>query len=125
MNREYKPLNMFVKQTDELKELIKKYPDYPIVVLVGDEVAADDSFRWWYAPCLEFKISEILDCEQDVDVMKVYDDRDDFEEDLINLLSEIEEYENLSDEDFKKVVEAELQKYEKYWKSVIAIYADV
>lgn len=125
MNREYKSLNMFVKQTDELKELIKKYPDYPIVVLVGDEVVDYDSYRWWCAPSLDFKIAEILDCEQDVDVMKVYSDRNDFEEDLINLLSEIEEYENLSDEDFKKVVETELQKYEKYWKSVIAIYADV
>lgn len=125
MNREYKPLNMFVKQTDELKELIKKYPDYPIVVLVGNEVVADDGYRWWYAPDLEFKIAEILDCEQDVDETKVYADRDEFEEDLINLLALIEEYENLSDEEFKKIVKAELQKYEKYWKPVIAIYADV
>ncbi len=125
MNREYKPLNMFLKQTDELKELIKKYPDYPIVVLVGNEVAADDDYRWWYAPELEFKIAEILDCEQDVDEMKVYADRDEFEEDLNNLLSLMEEYENLSDEEFEKIVKAELQKYEKYWKPVIAIYADV
>ena len=125
MNREYKPLNMFVKQTDELKELIKKYPDYPIVVLVGNEVVPDYGFRWWYAPDLEFKIAEILDCKQDVDEMKVYTDRDEFEEDLINLLSLIEEYENLSNEEFKKIVKAELQKYEKYWKTVIAIYADV
>ncbi len=26
----YKPLNMFASQTDELKRLIEKYPDYPI-----------------------------------------------------------------------------------------------
>ena len=31
---EYKPLNMFLKQTDELKKLIAEYPDYPIVVLL-------------------------------------------------------------------------------------------
>ena len=32
---EYKPLNMFLKQTDDLKKLIAEYPDYPIVVLCG------------------------------------------------------------------------------------------
>ena len=125
MGKEYKPLNMFIKQTEELKELIKEHPDYPIVVLVGSEVAADDDYRWWYAPELKFKIAEILDCDQDVDDTRVYSDRDNFEEDVENKLSDLEENQNLSDEEFKKLVEAELQKYEKYWRPVIAIYADV
>lgn len=42
---EYKPLNMFTKQTEELKVLIQEHPDYPIVVLVGSEVVADDDYR--------------------------------------------------------------------------------
>lgn len=42
----YKPLNMFLKQTDELKELITKYPDYPIVVIVDSEVVADSDYGW-------------------------------------------------------------------------------
>ena len=121
---EYKPLNMFTKQTEELKALIQEHPDYPIVVLVGSEVVADDDYRWWYAPELKYKITEILDCEQDVDEMKVYSDRDDFKEDIENMLADDVD-ENISDEEFDKLVEAELQKYEKYWKPVIAIYADV
>ena len=72
----YKPLDMFVKQTDDLKELITQYPDYPIVVMVANEVVGDDVFGWWYAPCLSFSIGEILDCEQDINDEKTYIDRD-------------------------------------------------
>lgn len=120
----YKPLNMFLKQTDELKELIAKYPDYPIVVLVDSEVVADD-YGWWYAPEIRFGIGEILDCEQDIDEEKTYVDRDEFEDDLRDKLSWDEIYDKLSDEEFDKVVEEELNKYEPYWKKVIKIYATI
>ena len=94
----YKPLNMFLKQTDELKELIAKYPDYPIVVIVDSEVVADYDYGWWYAPEIRFGIGEILDCEQDVDDEKTYIDRDELEEDMYNKYEDDEEYEE-EDED--------------------------
>ena len=123
---EYKPLNMFAKQTEELKALIQEHPDYPIVVLVGSEVVADDDYRWWYAPELKYGITEILDCEQDVDEMKVYSDRDQFKEDIGYIIeNNLDPNKEYTDEEFDKLVEAEFQKYEKYWKPVIAIYADV
>ena len=121
----YKPLNMFYKQTDELKKLIAKYPDYPIVVMVANEVVADDYYGWWYAPCLSFNIGEILDCEQDINDEKVYIDRDEFEEDLRDIMCDMEEYENVSDEIFDRIVTKELKKFEPYWKKVIQIKADV
>ena len=120
----YKPLNMFTKQTDELKELIAKYPNYPIVVLVGSEVVSDD-YGWWYAPEIRFGIGEILDCEQDVNEEKVYVDRDEFEEDLADILSDNEDYAEITDEEFDAIVKTELLKYEPYWRKVIQIYADV
>ena len=121
----YKPLNMFLKQTDELKELIAKYPDYPIVVIVDSEVVADYDYSWWYAPEIRFDIGEILDCEQDIDDEKTYIDRDELEEDLRDNLSWDEIYDKLSDEEFDKVVEKKLNEYEPYWKKVIKIYASV
>lgn len=124
MLKQFKPLNMFTKQTDELKELIAKYPDYPIVVLVDSEVVADD-YGWWYAPEIKFGIGEILDCEQDINDEKVYVDRDEFEEDLIDILSDNEDYAEITDEEFDTVVKTELLKYEPYWKKVIQIRADV
>lgn len=121
----YRPLDMFVKQTNDLKELITEYPDYPIVVIVDSEVVADDDYGWWYAPEIRFGIGEILDCEQDVDEEKTYVDRDEFEDDLRDNLSWDEIYDKLSDEEFDKVIEKKLNEYEPYWKKVIQIRASV
>ena len=121
----YRPLNMFMKQTDELKKLIAEHPDYPIVVMVANEVVADDFYGWWYAPSLSFSIGEILDCEQEVNDEKVYTDRDDFEEDLADILGDSGDYDETTDEEFDKIVQEELKKYEPYWKRVIQIRADV
>ena len=90
-----RPLDMFLKQTDELKELIAKYPDYPIVVIVDSEVVADYDYGWWYAPEIRFGIGEILDCEQDVDDEKTYIDRDELEEDIEEMLSYDNRYEKI------------------------------
>lgn len=121
----YKPLNMFTKQTDELKQMIAEHPNYPIVVLCNLEVCGDDSYNWWYAPDLRFSIGEILDCEQDINDERVYTDRDEFEEDLADILADNEDYNGTTDEEFDAIVKAELEKYEPYWKKVIEIRADV
>lgn len=122
----YKPLNMFAKQTDELKQLISEHPDYPIVVLCNYEVCGDDSYAWWYAPEISFSIGEILDCEVNIyDDQRTYTDRDDFEVDLANELADSGDYDETTDEEFDAVVKAELAKYEPYWKKVIQIRADV
>ena len=121
----YRPLDMFIKQTDELKELITEYPDYPIVVMVGTEVVADDTYGWWYAPYLSFSIGEILDCEQDINEEKTYIDRDEFEEDIEYIVSDEDEFINVSREIFDAEVRRRMKEYEPYWKKVIQIRADV
>lgn len=122
----YRPLNMFTKQTDELKQLISEHPDYPIVVLCNYEVVGDDeSYGWWYAPEIRFSIGEILDCEQDIDEEKTYIDRDEFEEDMYNKYEDDEEYEKLDNYEFDEMIENKLKEYEPYWKKVIQIRASV
>ena len=123
--REYRPLGMFTAQTDELKKLIAEHPDLPIVVLVGSEVVADDDYNWWYAPDISFSFGEILDCEQDVNDVKIYTDRDDFEEDLRDLMWDLDEFEGAAEEEFEEAVKERLADYEPYWKKVIQIRADV
>lgn len=123
--KKYRPLGMFTAQTDELKKLIAEHPDLPIVVIVNAEVVADDDYNWWYAPDISFSMGEILDCEQDVNDMKVYTDRDDFEEDLADVLGDSGDYDETTDEEFDKIVQEELKEYEPYWKKVIQIRADV
>lgn len=119
----YKPLGMYLKQTDELKKLIEEHPDYPIVVLVVSDVVCDDYCAWYYAPDLRFKIGEILDCEQDINDEKIYYSRDDFEEDISYMLED--EFAELSEEEFDKKVQEVMKEYEPYWKNVIEILADV
>lgn len=121
----YKPLNVIIAQTNELKRLIAEYPDYPIVVICNGEVCADDGSKWWYAPSLSFDIGEILDCEQDVNEERIYSDREEFQEDIEYKLSDLPEYEKLSDKEFDAVVDKKLAEYDSYWKKVIAIRADV
>lgn len=123
--RNYRPLGMFTAQTTELKKLITEHPDLPIVVIVNSEVVADFDYNWWYAPDVSFSIGELLDCEQDVNDMKVYTDRDDFEEDLRDILCDLEEFEEATDEEFDQAVKEQLADYEPYWKKVIKIRADV
>ena len=121
----YRPLDMFLKQTDELKELIAKYPDYPIVVIVDSEVVADYDYDWWYAPEIRFGIGEILDCEQDIDEEKTYVDRDNFEEDVQYNVECDENFENATDEEFDAEVKRIITEYEPYWRKVIQIRASV
>lgn len=123
--KKYRPLGMFTAQTDKLKKLIAEHPDLPIVVIVNAEVVADDDYNWWYAPDVSFSLGELLDCDQDVNDMKVYTDREDFEEDLQNILCDLEEFENATDEEFEQAVKEQLADYEPYWKQVIQIRADV
>ena len=120
----YRPLNMFYKQTDELKKLIIEYPDYPIIVMVANEVVGED-YGWWYAPCISFSIGEILDCEQDINDEKTYTDRDDFEEDVQYCVECDDAFENATDEEFDAEVERIIAEFEPYWKNVIQIRADV
>ena len=115
---------MFIKQTDELKKLIAEHPDYPIVVIVANEVIGDD-YSWWYAPCISFSVGEILDCEQDIDEEKTYVDRDDFEEDVQYNVECDENFENVTDEEFDAEVKRIMTEYEPYWRKVIQIRADV
>jgi len=125
MKREFRPLNMFAEQTDELKRLIEEHPDYKIIVCVASEVVSEEEGSW-YAPSLSFRLGEILDIEQDINDEKIYTDRDDFEED-VRYCFECDDSipEDISEEEFDKLVEKEMQKYEPYWKDVIVIYADI
>lgn len=127
---EYRPLNMFYKQTDELKKLIEEHPDYPIIVLVDPEVVADDGYSYWYAPSLSFSVGEILDCDQDINDERTFIDRDDFREEVSYRVFECDDefdikYSNIPDEEFEKLVDEFVAKYDEYWKPVIIINAHV
>lgn len=110
------------QKSDELKKLILENPELPIVVLAGEE-ANNGYCGWMYCSDISFAIDEILDCDfYDYDDT-VFTDRDRFEEkieeDLYDKFSV-----SISEEEFNEKVKHEIDKYEPYWKKVIAIYAN-
>lgn len=108
------------KESDELKKLILENPDLPIVVLVGEESYGGD-YPWVFCSSISFGIDEILDCDYYDYDDTVFTDRDRLEEKIADDL--YEEYNNKTDEEYNEAVKRELEKYEPYWKKVIAIYA--
>lgn len=115
-----KPLNMYIEQSNRLRQLISEFPDYPIMVCVDSDLCSSD-YTYSIVPTLDFKIGEFLDCDQNINDEKVYLDRDDFEEDLRDVLADSEECETLFDEEFDGYVTSKLEEYEPYWKNVILI----
>lgn len=112
--------SLITKDTDELKKLIAENPDLSIVVLAGD-CANDGDHSWTYCSCISFSIDEILDCDYLDDGDTVFTDRDEFEEKIADGLCS--EYADKPDEEFEAAIAREVQKYEPYWKKVIAIWA--
>ena len=110
------------QNTDKLKELILEHPDLPIVVLAGQDAHIGDDYRWMYCSDVSFAIDEILDCDfYDYDD-SVFTDRDRLEEKITEDL--YDEYHLKSDEEYDRAIELEVNKYDPYWKKVIAIYAN-
>jgi len=114
------PLNL-TTSTDELKELIAKHPDYPIVVMAGYDASCPD-YTYTYCSSISFSVGMILDCETPYTNEEVMMDEDDFKENIAYCLGD--EYEDLSDEEFDRLVEDTATKYQEYWKDVIIITVD-
>lgn len=108
------------KNTEELKKLIAEHPDYPIVVLAGEE-ANNGDYGWMYCSDISFGIEEILDTDF-VDYNDcAFTDRDRLEEFIEDML-----YDDCSgkpEEEYDKAVKAKVAELEPYWVNVIAIYA--
>lgn len=115
----------------ELRQMILDHPDYPICVLVSEEANSGD-YYWMYASDITFEVGEILDKQQPFKEEMIYDDRDSFEEDfaewlLEDLCTRMADEGNdaeLDDNTFERVLKAELEQYEPYWKNCIIIRAD-
>lgn len=125
-----RPLGLFAKNTDRLRKIILEHPDYPIVVKVDQEVVGNDDYAWWLAPCISFEIEELLDCHidniLDVEVdLNVFFDRGDFKDYIEDVMCCTCEFDDLSDEEFNRVLNEEFHKFDDYWVPAIVIKAEV
>ena len=125
-----RPLGLFAENTDRLRKIILEHPDYPIVVKVAQEVVGNDDYAWWLAPCISFEIEELLDCHidniLDIEVdLNVFFDRDEFKDYIEGVICCTCEFDDLSDEEFNRVLNGEFHKFDDYWVPAIVIKAEI
>ena len=107
-------------KTDELKRIILENPDLPIVIL-ADESSVTDNGAWTFCSEIFVKIDKILDCEYYDYGDMVITDRDRLEEIIEDRL--YDKYHDKPEYEYDDAIKAEVEKFEPYWKKVIAIYA--
>lgn len=112
--------NKLSKSTEELKKLIAEHPDYPIVVLAGEE-ANSGEYAWMYCSDISFGIGEILEADYYDYNDCMFTDRDDLEEYIEDML--YDEYYGKPEEEYEAAIKAKMAELEPYWTKVIAIYA--
>lgn len=111
------------KDSTELRTAIAENPELPIVVMVGRDAACDE-YGYTYCEVVKAEVGEILDCHTPWNECGIYNDRIEFEEDLVDYLCEEDKYKKMSDEEFEKALEKEKAKYEPYWIKAIIVRAD-
>lgn len=105
--------------TEKLKQLIAEHPDYPIVVLAGEEANGGD-YSWMYCSDISFTVDEILDTDF-YNNEYVFTDRDDLKEYIEEML--YDEYCDKPQDEYDSAVRAKMAELDPFWVKVIAIHA--
>ena len=118
MEYEKRPTGLLTA-TDELRKLILENPDLPMLVFAGEDCNRGE---WCYESCGDCSatIGEFLDCMQEVDSDRCFEDRDDFEDALRN---EYDDFDG-SDAEFEQFIDDKMAEYEPYWKKCIILYVN-
>lgn len=111
----------FLNECKELKRLIAEYPDLPLMFYSESEDCYYSDFVVSNSRVRAYK-EKILDCPNEVNDEFVFDDKEYFEEELQEMLCGMDEYRNLSDEEFYEIFRQEKSKYDDKWKDCIIVY---
>ena len=111
----------FLNECKELKRLIAENPDLPLMFFAGD-TGNDGTFDYMSCSMIRAHKGRVLDCENEANEEIVFDDESYFEEELEEMLCGLDEYSDLSDEEFHEVFEKEKSKYDDKWKDCIIVY---
>ena len=112
-------MSYLTESTEKLKELIRKYPDYDICVLAGEDANCGGDYYWMYCSSIHYEVGEIFDHDI-ADV--VFTDRDELEEYIEDLL--YDEWHTKSDEEYERAIHEKMNELDPYWKKVICIFVN-
>ena len=107
----------------ELRQMLLDYPDLPLLVFAGEDANSGD---YCYMSCYSVTahIGEVLDCWQKINDERIYEDRDDFRQDVADLLADMDENCTLADAEFDAKVDETVAQYDPYWKKCIIVYVN-
>lgn len=104
-------IEISLENTNELRKLMLNNPELPLLIFAGSE-AYNDEFAYSMADvrCVEIKeLTVYKNC---------YIEKDEYEEQLIDDLSEEEEYYDLSDSEYFKMIGKKVEEAE-YTKAIV------
>lgn len=109
-----------LNDAENLRKLLNENPELPIVFEIDNEVVADDLHETFMAPYASYSVGEILDCsigDREYPFDGTFTDRDDFEEAIEQLCSDLTEDLN----DLAAMMEEEKKRFEPYWRKCILV----
>lgn len=113
-----------VKDSAELRELIAKNPELPIVIMASYESCTDE-YYWTYCSNVHCEVGDILDCECPWAEGRVYSDHIEFEEDMVEYLADtVENADKMTDTEFEHIFNEQKEIYSQYWHKAIIVKAD-
>ncbi len=125
MNESEKMPSGFLGSSDGLRELIIENPELPLLVFVSEDANSGEYSR---EACNDVSayVGEVLDCRQEVNEGRLFEDRRDFEEELgWNVEVEMREAGIFpTTEEIDAEVKRRTSEYEPYWKKCIIISCD-
>ena len=106
--------------TDGLRQLIIDNPSLPLLVFSGEDANAGGDFQYMSCFRVSAYVGEFLDCQQTVNDIHCYTDRDEFREDVENNNSDFDG----SEQEFEMFIESILMEYEPFWRPCIILCVD-
>lgn len=112
MNNTKLPVSL--EDTTELRKLIIENPDLPLLFFVGDDAYIDDGYQYSMAYASNAEIQELTLYSD------VWLDKEDYAEKLADDLCDEEEYKDMTDEEYNKIIDDMVEKTE--FVKAIVIY---
>ena len=109
-----------IHNTENLKKLILENPDLPLVVFAGEDANIGDC-SWMSCTSVSCEKGEVLDCNGPNDEI-IYTDRDDLQDDVEDEI--YDEFGELPDEEYEKMLKEKMYKYEEYWTECIILWVN-
>lgn len=109
-------------KAESLKKAILEHPDLPLVFFCDPEICTDDD-GMYPATGISVHVGEVLSIKDNDTFMRTFTDEDEdaLEDTIRNHLDMSDEAQGISDEEYEKMVQKELDYYNAHWKDCIIV----